>query len=314
MHKIIVSIFPTYKCNHNCEFCYLRKLHNSKTLDLDVLEQRLNEITEHFEIEKFNTYGGEITLLDEDYLKRLNSILNRYPAKNYITSNFYDIDKLKLFTNCYISTSLNEEREDYEYIRTKLKENIGRFPNNCVLSMITPSIVNKHPYEVLSSYRRLGINWVSFIKYYPNIDTGDLYHISQETYEKTLINLLDTYLTYKETFDFNLAMVPGLRGCLAKTFPIATNDQIIRINPNGNYCSVYYTKDNLEYFKEYDNIDDYMKDAKIESFNYMKKCATCKYYGTCWTEHITNIECDGCKNLLKYMEDKLDKEDLYLHN
>lgn len=37
----------------------------------------------------------------------------------------------------------------------------------------------------------------------------------------------------------------------------------------------------------------------------MKKCSTCPYYGTCWTEHITNLKCDGCKKLLKYAEEHL---------
>lgn len=305
MHKVIVSIFPTYQCQHNCKFCYLRKLHKSKILNLDILETRLKEITKHFEIEKFNTYGGEITLLDKEYLIRLNSILNQYEAKNYITSNLYDVDKLDLFTNCYISTSLNLERQDYFYIRRKLKENKGRWDNNCILSMITPSIVTNNPYNILKSYNNLGIDWISFIKYYPNKDTGDLYNISQEKYEDTLIKLLDTYLHNKSDFDFNLAMIPGLKGCINHTYPIATNDKIIRINPEGKYCSVFYDINNLEYFKEYDNIEDYIEDAKKEAFNYMLKCGSCKYYGTCWTEHITNNKCDGCKKLLQYAEDNL---------
>lgn len=305
MHKLIVSVFPTYMCNKNCSFCYLSKHHDNKILDLNILEKRLKEITEYFEIEKFNTYGGEITLLDKEYLKKLNNILNKYPVINYVTSNFYDIDKLDLFSNSLISSSLNEERQDYDFVREKLKENKGKFKNNNILSMITPSIINKDSYEVLESYNNLGIDWVSFIKYYPSINTGDLYHISQEQYEDKLIDLLDTYLKNKEKFDFQLGMIPGLKKCIDKTFPIATNYQIIRINPDGKYCSIFYNEDNLEYFKEYDTIEEYIEDAKKEAYNYMKKCSTCLYYGTCWTEHITNLKCDGCKKLLKYAEEHL---------
>lgn len=309
MHKIIVSVFPTYKCNKNCSFCYLSKHHDNKLLDLDILEKRLEEIVKYFEIEKFNTYGGEITLLDTEYLKRLNSILNKYPyAVNYITSNFYDIDKLDLFTNCLISSSLNEEREDYEFVRSKLKENIGRYKNNNILSMITPSILNKSSYDVLESYNGLGIDWLSFIKYYPSINTGDLYHITQQQYEDKLIDLLDCYFKNKDKFDFNLGLIPGLTKCINKTFPIATNDQIIRIGPDGKFGAIYYTEDNLEYFKWYDNIEDYIIDCKKEAYLYMKKCGSCKYYGTCWTEHITNEQCDGCMKLLKYMEDYLNDQ------
>ena len=308
MRKIMVSIFPTYQCNHNCKFCYLHNKHNSKVLDLDILEKRLEEITSIYQIEKFNTYGGEITLLDEKYLKRLNEILNRYNVKNYISSNLYNIDKLDLFTNCYISSSLNKERDDYYYVKDKLKNNIGRFELICILSMITPSIISDNPYNVLASYNGLGIDWISFIKYYPSINTGDIYHITQEQYENTLIQLLDTYLKHKDDFDFKLSLVPSLENCINRTYPIATNDQIVRIDPDGNYCSAYYTEDNLEYFKTYANIDDYIKDAKAEAYKYMRKCGNCKYYGTCWTEHITNEKCDGCKNLLKYMEEYLDQQ------
>lgn len=305
MHKLIVSIFPTYACNCNCNFCYLNKLHSNKVLDLDILRKRLQEITKYFEIEKFNTYGGEITLLDTEYLVEFNSILNQYKATNYITSNLYDITKLKLFTNCYIGTSLNEEREDYKYIKKQLKQNIGIVKDIGVLSMITPSIINKSAFEVLSSYNNLNLDRVSFIKYYPNVDTGDVFKITQAEYEKCLIDLVDTYLKNKNCFDFELSTIPGLIDCIKRTYPIATNDQIIRINPDGKYCSVFYTEDNLEYFKEYNTIEEYIIDAKEEAKRYRKKCGFCKYYGTCWTEHVTNLKCDGCKDLLLYAEKNL---------
>lgn len=304
----MISIFPTYKCNHNCEFCYLHDKHYPEVLDLNILEKRLEEITQRYEIEKFNTYGGEITLLDEDYLIRLNSILNRYNVKNYVSSNLYNIEKLNLFTNAYISSSINEERADYKYVIETLKNNKHKFECLCVLSMITPSILNKDAYTVLKSYNGLGIDWISFIKYYPSINTGDVYHIQQNEYEDCLIRILDTYLNNQSDFDFKLSLVPSLENCIKRTYPIATNDQIIRIDPNGNYCSAYYDENNLEYFKTYANINDYIKDAQEEAYRYMRKCGTCKYYGTCWTEHITNEKCDGCKKLLAYMEKYLESK------
>lgn len=306
--NIIVSVFPSYLCSQNCKFCYLHNCHNADLLDLQVLQQRLNEIQQYFNIHKFNLYGGEITLLLDEYLTDLNKVLDNYDVDNYISTNLYNIDKLKIFNSdkCKISTSLNEERPDYEYIRDVLKNNLLQ-REITVLSMITPSIVNKDPHEVLLSYNGLHIKNISFIKYYPSINTGDVFNISQDIYEQTLINLIDTYLHNKDQYDFGINTISGVEMCIKRKYPIATNDQCIRIGPDGKLGAIYYNKDNLEYFKWYDNIEDYIKDCKEERANYYNKCGFCKYYSNCWTEHITNEKCDGCKKLLQYVQDYLDE-------
>ena len=109
-------------------------------------------------------------------------------------------------------------------------------------------------------------------------------------------------LNNKNKFDFKLSLIPGLENCLNRSYPVAINNQIIRINPSGNYCSAYYTKDNLEYLVEYKTIKDYKIDALKELKKYKNKCNFCKYFNYCWTEHITNEKCDGCKNLLEWWE------------
>lgn len=293
-------------CNHNCNFCYLYNNHNKNVLDLDILSEKLQIISKNFNIEKFNLYGGEITLLETDYLKKLNEIIIKYGCKNYVTSNFYNIEKLKLFDNAIISTSLNKERPDYNYIRKILKNGIN-LQDITVLSMVTPSIINKSIDEVLSSYNNLNIGWLSFIKYYPSINTGDVFNISQEKYEDFLIKALEYYTNNRKMFDYRLCLESGLKLCIKKRYPIATNDQCIRISPEGKFGAIYYDEKNLEYFKWYDNIDDYISDCNKEKLDYIKKCGTCRYYGNCWTEHLTNLKCDGCKNLLRTME-RIDNE------
>ena len=301
MHNIIVSVFPTYACNHNCNFCYLRENHNNQVLNLNILKQRLDEISKYFTIHKFNTYGGEITLLDRDYLIELNNILESHKVTNYVTSNLYDIDKLAIFSNAVWSTSLNKERDDYDYIKSILKAHVLS-KKIAILSMISPSILKADPEEVLDDFRGLNLSCVSFIKYYPNISTGDVFNISQEEYENCLINLLKAYIKNND-YDYELVHLVGLNSCLKREYPIATNDQCIRIGPDGKLGAIYYNEDNLEYFKWYDNIEAYIEDCNIERTKYSKKCGFCKYYGHCWTEHITNLECDGCKNLLNWWKD-----------
>jgi len=301
-NKIIVSIFPTYLCNNNCEFCYLNNHHGESILDLNTLKQRLKQISQYFEIEKFNLYGGEITLLPNTYLKELNDILIQYKCKNYLTTNFYDISKLHIFKNTFFSTSLNEERPDYDYIKSILKKGVN-LENLTVLSIVSPSLIRKTPKDALDGYNGLNIQWVSFVKYYPSINTGDVYKITQDQYENFLINILTYYTSHEKDFDYKLCLENGLKSCLNRTYPIATNDQCIRISPDGKFGAVYYTNDNLEYFKWYDDVESYIADAKKERMEYIKRCGNCKYYGNCWTEHLTKIKCDGCKNLLKVAED-----------
>jgi len=297
--NMIVSIFPSYICQNNCNFCYLQHSHTNQLLDLDVLRLKLKEITSIYKIHKFNLYGGEITLLPIDYLQELNEILESYNIDNFVTSNLYNIERLKIFKNAYWSTSLNLERPDYDYIKDILKKNILNH-KIAILSMITPSIVNSNPKEVLLDYNGLNIEYISFIKYYPSINTGDVFNISQDIYENTLKNLLKTYMENRNLFDFDLAMRTDLDACIKRRYPIATNDQCIRIGPDGRFGAIYYNQDNLEDFKWYNTIEEYEKDCKEEVKAYRKKCGFCPYFGTCWTEHITNLKCDGCKNLLDW--------------
>lgn len=297
--SIIVSIFPTYLCNQNCDFCYLSTRHSSVILDLDLLEIKLAEITSRYDILKFNLYGGEITLLPRSYLQRLNGIMERYNVTNYLTSNLYDISKLDIFNSSFLSTSLNVERPDYTYIKKILADKLLN-RSISVLSMITPSIINTSPAEVLSAYNGLNIAYVSFIKYYPSVYTGDVFNISQATYEYTLKCLLSEYISNRKQYDFGLGLEEGLTWCINRKYPVATNDQCIRISPEGKFGAIYYDENNLEDFVWYDTLDEYEEDCNKEKSLYLNKCGFCEYYRNCWTEHITREPCDGCKNLLNW--------------
>lgn len=297
--NVIVSVFPTYQCSLDCDFCYLRNRHNSILLDLNVLQHRLSQISERYNIHKFNLYGGEITLLDEQYLYALNDILDNYNIDNYLTSNLYDINKLKIFKNAKLSTSLNKERSDYSYIYNILKSKVID-KKLSVLSMITPSIINSDPYSVLLEYNSLNLSYLSFIKYYPSIKTGDVFNISQEVYQNTLKHLVKTYYDNKTRFDYELGTISGLDAALSRDYPIATNDQCIRISPEGKFGAIYYDENNLEDFVWYNTLDEYEAACEVEKQYYLNKCGFCEYYGNCWTEHITNEKCDGCKELLDW--------------
>lgn len=60
MKPITVSINPSYFCNFSCDFCYLtpEQLKDQKRISLVDLDKRLNQISEHREIDWIDLYGG----------------------------------------------------------------------------------------------------------------------------------------------------------------------------------------------------------------------------------------------------------------
>ena len=48
MKEIIVSVFPTYDCNQDCNFCYLKNNHDIIPLSLEKLDLRLKEISSKY--------------------------------------------------------------------------------------------------------------------------------------------------------------------------------------------------------------------------------------------------------------------------
>ena len=85
---LVVNICPSLFCNNRCRYCYISDSGRSKLhplLDLDVLEQRLEEIKAEYEVPKVNLYGGEITLLSQDYLRDLKAAILRHVPDIWIS-------------------------------------------------------------------------------------------------------------------------------------------------------------------------------------------------------------------------------------
>ena len=82
---IDLSINPTYGCNFRCSFCYLteEQLGERRVLGLDILEQKLKEISTERLIRHADVYGGEIGLLEEDYLQDLLALVETLHIKRH---------------------------------------------------------------------------------------------------------------------------------------------------------------------------------------------------------------------------------------
>ena len=125
---MIVSVCPTFRCNLNCPYCYLGDMVNSSdVLSLDRLTNQLNIISSHEPIDEISLFGGEISLLDEEYLYKLKDICYNFTNTVGVTTNLANINITKIFDN--ITISLNEERDDYFENVQWLIERLTRIQN-----------------------------------------------------------------------------------------------------------------------------------------------------------------------------------------
>ena len=77
---MIISLNPTYLCNFKCDFCYLTptQLADKNKINLGDLDKRLSEVSKVMPISYVDLYGGEISVLGDDYFYALKDTIRRY--------------------------------------------------------------------------------------------------------------------------------------------------------------------------------------------------------------------------------------------
>lgn len=272
--KIQISINPTYKCNMNCSFCYLK--HTPKVLDLEKLENKLKDISLKYDIDSIDLYGGEICLLPDDYLLKLILLCKKYVDIIGVITN-YTIDKKWLFDRNDIDLSVS-----WDYIfRDKNEEVMERIKNTkreLGIIMTSPELYDKK-YEVADILNKLDGNYYIDIK--PCMPSEN---------NKCKCDL-------KKYQEFVLFMISNLKHKVLNQYyldnpPNNLKTPHIFINPD---CKVQKLKFNRD--KEYfETIDDY--DIEIND-----KCKKCRYFDSCQTEHDSYFEdeydCLGMKHLIE---------------
>lgn len=115
-----LDIIPSYECNLNCMFCLNRPERTSKThdvLNIDICERTLSLLKkESGELSSITIYGGEVMLLDSQYLRELIMLCRSYYPRAVmgIISNLVEvsgkvIDLVKGY-GLYLSTSYDSLR------------------------------------------------------------------------------------------------------------------------------------------------------------------------------------------------------------
>lgn len=300
---INLSIIPTSYCNCDCCYCYLGDSRKDKTiLDLDLLQQRLDQIQDAFT--GISIYGGEIGLLDLKYLDQLFKIVNKYSDDVCCQTSLTNLKIIDVCrdNNIKIGVSINEERKtNRKTIRNWNKLSIDVQRELSILSVVLPSIINSDPKQLLEYYQKFNCKQVTFIPYSPSVNNHGLYHITNNDYQDFMINILTEYLDNINKYNFTIGNL--IRYTLGNN---CLDNEYLMIDPRGDFVNIKYTEDNLEYFKRYDNCDDWRISNK---HCVLSQCLTCKYLNNhCMADHIklNNIGdcCCGYYDLCQFLESK----------
>lgn len=293
MKKISLSIIPTYWCKTNCKYCYLGDLRKDQTtLDLQCLDNKLHQLVENdYVIDSISVYGGEISLLDEQYLIQIVKIIRSH-VSNQITIGFCtsgynrSIFELAEYLKVRVTIPLNQERPDYKKNLQLIKQ------HNCSLGVVVlPSIINTPVDQLVEFYDSLGRD-VFFYQFYPSSINRSPYSFDIKQYTDFVISFINEYK--KKPRSFGLI---NLSEWMDKCYnPEASG--FIYISPNGKWMTTGYS-DCLESFVEFDTLDQWKQYCKKERLQRLIKCNACPYYDKCKAEHLVVMGEEYCSGMRK---------------
>lgn len=303
--EIVLSINPTYYCNMSCSWCYLTpaQLSDRNRVDLSVLRDRLEEISESYQIEHVDVYGGEVTLLPRETQRDLIDMIEEFdPRTISITTNFtapnapilteYDVD---------ISVSYDHvARPNHEDVY----QNLLMYGNGTtVLTLVSREFLNKVDIdEFVKAMSMLSIRSVELKPYSSN--QANNHGVLYTEFERVVNVIMD-----HPDRDFHLTNIDHIERALVGENN-AYSDNHLYITPKGDMAVLDFDEDDNEYFRKVHDIDEYHEWTRREvRITDEGMCGTCKYRGKCLSEHIRVVKdldnsCNGFFNLLENYNDQ----------
>ena len=285
---MIISVIPTWLCNRNCSYCFVNNLRKSlKILDLELLKDVLDTIPN---ITGFNVFGGEISLLSDDYLELLNKLLKTYSDNITVNTNLSSMKCFDIFDN--VSVSINKERTDYQENMEILKNLDKKFSISTVVFNDYRNIDKK---ELLDSYNMKNCVNVTFMEYSPIREHNVI--VDNEVYDDFLIDVIKIY--NNGNYNFSISNIGDLESCIVNQYnPKMTSN--LYIDPNGKLGVVIYDKNGYESFKWFDKYNDYQIECINEEFRQEELCSNCIFNGHCYAEHLSQYKCLGHKKVIEW--------------
>ena len=297
-----ISINPWYYCNFKCDFCYLTKqqLNDRMLLDLNVLNQRLLEISSHTKIEQIDFYGGEIGLLPKTYFKEMKEICQLYSPSNLnIITNLAMINEITTDNDCTLSVSYDfDAREQHELVWKNMALLNKPFS---VLMLASDKLITKDVDEMIFSFNLISnIESVEIKPYSTN--QSNQHNVSFKDFEEFVKKWITSEVYKKFTFVNELLIEDSITG-----HRNSFSDDHVYITPSGNYGVLEFDLNDNEFFLEYDSFEKYIQWTEHEKQRVKRNkfCNSCEYYGGCLSEHLREVKnldnsCNGFKLLLDW--------------
>jgi MoaA/NifB/PqqE/SkfB family radical SAM enzyme len=312
-------------CNYACDYCYLGSLRKDPSIiNLELLQKQLCDISEKYgKIEKINLYGGEITILDKDFIIKIVELCKQYATTNIITnlSDPIKISEIIKQTNCEYATSINEERDCYDETLFNLML-VEKRPTT-ITQVVTPSLLKKSPKEILKQAESFNTEYIEFLQYFPSKTNDFCFPMSKtpnRDYSNFLRDIIEEY--WSKNYRVKIENVEELEQVVNGEYT-PWMDNAIFITPRNEYAVVEYFNSvenpNLEKFTILKDLDEYDEKCKKEKiiFGICPYCHyndTCEYYGYCYAEHLRarkkGDSCPGHYGLVKWYARKRE-ENLY---
>ena len=298
---MIISLNPTYLCNFKCDFCYLTptQLADKNKINLGDLDKRLSEVSKVTPISYVDLYGGEISVLGDDYFYALKDTIRRYyQGEINIITNYASPKSYMHEDDISLSVSFDfEARERSDLVFANMLT--CPVPIS-VLILASPKVINMDVGKMVQQLSMLSnIRSVEIKPYSTN--QANAHNVTHKDFE----NFVLKWLSYDLPFEFE--NYHRIQESLEGKYNAFSSDHVY-INPNGNFSVLEFDSNDNEYFLELNTFNEYIQWAKEEPIkNVSDICKICTYYGKCLTEHYRYVHdltngCNGYKGLLEWQE------------
>jgi MoaA/NifB/PqqE/SkfB family radical SAM enzyme len=271
-----ISINPWYYCNFRCNFCYLteQQLGDRKLLDLDLLSQRLAEISVYDKIEQIDFYGGEVGLLPKTYFQEMKQICQLYSPTNLnIITNLSMVNEITTDSECSISVSYDfDVREQHELVWRNMALLNKPFS---ILMLAGSDLIKKNPDDMIESFNLLSNLESVEIKPYSSNQANQM-PVSFKDFEEFVKRWITSPVAKNFTFVNELLIQDSISG-ERNSF----SDDHVYITPSGNFGVLEFDLNDNEFFLEYDSFEKYLDWTQKEKQRVQRNkfCGNCEYFG-----------------------------------
>lgn len=276
-HEMVdLSICPLIACNMNCSFCYIDK---AKFIDGDLLSiETLEKVLKKYKIRHVDVYGGEITLLNEQYAVKLISTIRQYYERSIgFVSNGLQVPKhwISIFKQDFsdIAFSVGNGRQHFDVIERTILSLHREY--DISYSLITLDF-GDIPFQsdVFKFAKQVSIKPYSKPAH------------SKEQHQANMLKILE-YL-YRERKDIwnKLERIEKDRDEIKHFF----------LMPDGNLYDVRYNENG-----------EFLEDITIQQQYRQTSCLCCQYYRKCFNEHYVGYQpsqvCIGRKDAMRFLDE-----------